>query len=257
MVVITLVIVAFLSTYVGNFTITIINYQSRLTMSTSSNMADSTTFAKAPGFPNATPYTVGEIDDTEANGTYDVAEGGSHNVTRKINTKGDTAVLVYAYTFYVRNVGTGPTNYYYGMTITEEKNENYTYMISDILRVRIYQNLYTGGTETHKYMDYTKKNKTADEVTSEYTAAGKTVPTDMLTYLSACDTQVTGGTLTYFADGADIINAKTSADRLQVDETLRYTILMWIEGDDPECVNDYPEQSNLRISAFVAGDTAD
>ncbi|MCI2069075.1 MAG: hypothetical protein LKJ88_05815 [Bacilli bacterium] len=246
--VIALAIVAWLSSYVGSFTISVVDYQSKLAMSTSSDMTNKSTFTKVDGYPNATPYTVEEVNSLEALSTLDSDVGGMKSKTVQLEDD-VTGTLLYVYTFFATNVGDGPCFYYYGMDITEETSSD-SRLISDALRIRIYENVFNpDGEQTHNYIDYTRKN--TGYVESELDEGAKT-------YLANCDKQVADGTLVYFNDGSNIIKSPASGTRLYPGKVLRYTICMWIDGDDPDCAGDYfDSKSGLRLSTYIGSRSAE
>lgn len=260
--VVALILVAFLSTYVGNFTITVANDKAKLGLMTSpgSTSASSTTsYLRASGFGDSALYDVSSVNSNEAVTSLDqdIVSGEDNNRNQTFKSK---FVYLYIYTFYVVNVGNDPCYYYYGMNITAEKAVENTSLISDYLRVRVYENLYNAtGDQTHNYHDYTRQNKTQAEVTAAYTAKGLSVPADVTAYLTSCDTEVAAGTLTYFDTSSSIILSDQYATRLQPDQVLRYTLAMWLEGDDPDCpeYEDYNVKTALRLAFRVGSHTLD
>ena len=244
------IIIAFLSNYVGNFTISLIDYETRLALSTSPDMDGSTTHLKVDGFSNAVPYSVDDIDRAEEQNILDTNTGGSNNETLTIANEVEVS-LYFSYTFFVTNVGDGPCYYYYGLDITDEDSGSNDVFISDALRFRIFQNKYdpdeTEETLSHESIDYTKKN---DDSSSD-----EDLNPDTAEYLAKCEADNENGDLEYFNDDSTIILLDDASTKLWPDEVIRYTILMWIEGDDPDCVGDYFDQNaGIRISAYVGSE---
>lgn len=242
------VIVAFLSTYVGNFTINVMNYESKLALSTNSDMSDSSSFMKVDSFLNATPYSIDEINATD----LDTDIGGQKNSTYKLSST-VTATRFFCVTFFISNVGSGPCYYSYGVDITDEQPDHDERLISDMLRFRIFENPYNKSdvsNETHNYIDYTKIN--------QKTSSDTALAADTKAYLADCDTEFADGTLKYFAsDSTTVILSDASTTKLYPEEVLRYTIVMWIEGNDPDCTGDYFQNSSgIRLSAYVTGTKA-
>lgn len=102
-----------------------------------------------------------------------------------------------AYTFYVENQGTESTNYWYKMVIDDVIKD-----ADEIIRVMIYRN---------------------DEVT----VYAKESPTDG---------EAEEGTVPFLKDedGTIILQKRESIKPYDLD---KFTIVIWIEGDDPECTN--------------------
>jgi len=213
-------------------------------------MAGSTSHLKVDGFSNAVPYSLDDIDAAESANVFDTNTGGSNNGTITIGEDVD-ASMYFSYTFFVTNVGDGPCYYYYGLDITDDDSGSNNVFISDALRFRIFQNKYdpdeTADTLSHKSIDYTRENteKSTDEGVNPDTAL----------YLEKCETENANGELKYFNDDSTIILSDDESTKLWPDEVIRYTILMWIEGDDPDCVGDYfDKNAGIRISAYVGSE---
>ena len=244
-----LVIIAFLSNYVGNFTISLINYETRLALSTSSDMENSTTHIAMDGFDNAVPYTKGDVD--EANLDTDV--GGEKSLTFDI-TEDQQAGLYFAYTFFVTNVGDGPCYYYYGVKINDETSGDNNELISDAMRIRMYENIFeedeTTETMTHEYLDYTRYNSETSDDTS--------LNADTRSYLSECEEDFASGDLKYFNDTDTIILSDNNSTKLWPNEIVRYTLVIWIDGNDPDCQGDFfDNNSGIRISTYIGSEEAD
>jgi len=244
-----LVIIAFLSNYVGNFTISLINYETRLALSTSSDMENSTTHIAMDGFDNAVPYTKGDVD--EANLDTDV--GGEKSLIFDI-TEDQQAGLYFAYTFFVTNVGDGPCYYYYGVKINDETSGDNNELISDAMRIRMYENIFeedeTTETMTHEYLDYTRYNSETSDDTS--------LNADTRSYLSECEEDFASGDLKYFNDTDIIILSDNNSTKLWPNEIVRYTLVIWIDGNDPDCQGDFfDNNSGIRISTYIGSEEAD
>jgi len=213
-------------------------------------MAGSTSHLKVGGFSNAVPYSLDDIDSAESANVLDTNTGGSNNGTITIANEVEVSTY-FSYTFFVTNVGDGACYYYYGLDITDEDAGSNDVFISDALRFRIFQNKYdpdeTAETLSHESIDYTKKN---NENSSD-----EGLETDTAQYLEKCETANANGELKYFNDDSTIILLDDASTKLWPDEVIRYTILMWIEGDDPDCVGDYFDQNaGIRLSAYVGSE---
>jgi hypothetical protein len=261
--VIALIIVAFLSSYVGNFTISVINYNSKIALSTNADMSDETTFLKGDAFNSAVETTVSFVDEFDqafvGESQIDTNSGGSKNQIYTDPKQNTSATWLYIYTFFVTNVGDGPCYYYYGLNIDAEKAETSDTgerRISDSLRIRVYQNL-NGSSTSHFYTDYTRKN--ADDALETY-GANTSGYAGVKAYLEQCavdaaKTSDESGRLVYFNDSANIIISDDSATKLAPNDIVRYTLAIWVEGNDPDTTGDYTK-STLRLSAYVGSRNA-
>ena len=244
-----LVIIAFLSNYVGNFTISLINYETRLALSTSSDMENSTTHIAMDGFANAVPYTKADVDGAN----LDTDVGGEKSLIYSISDSQE-AGLYFAYTFFVTNVGDGPCYYYYGVKINDETSGDNNELISDAMRIRMYENMFeeneTTATATHEFMDYTRYNVESSSDTS--------LNADTRAYLSECEEDYASGDLKYFNETNTIILSDNNSTLLWPNEVIRYTLVIWIDGDDPDCQGDFfDNNSGIRISTYIGSEEAD
>lgn len=186
--IVTLVLVAYLSSYVGNFTIRVRNSDTHLaiaqnidatrvtkddgTVATEYSLPDSTTFLQNTGMGTTMQYSVDQVDANailEAGShmgqyTYDndlpsTEEDSPHTLTKNISYKGVSydATMLFVYRFYVTNYSETSAYYRYALNITGQQNSVSTgQKLSDQIRVRIYDNRVGSG--EHKYMDYAAHN---------------------------------------------------------------------------------------------------
>ena len=140
-------------------------------------------------------------------------EGGSHNGRNYL-----------AYTFYVKNTGKEDIDYRAYILI-----ENVKLAVDEAVRVKLYKN--------DEETVYAKRTKEGD------------VQVDTITYV-ATETedrkQVTYDT-TPFVDAVTICDF--DREDFVVDEIDKYTVLIWLEGEDPECIDDIIG-GELKMSMF-------
>ena len=243
------IIIAFLSNYVGNFTISLIDYETRLALSTSPDMEDTTTHIALKGFNNAVPYTKADIDKA----SLDTDIGGEKSLSFEISDDQE-ASLYFAYTFFVTNVGDGPCYYYYGIKINDESSGDNNKLISDAMRIRMYENTYTKDetidSMTHEYIDYIRYNVES--------STDDSLNADTRSYLASCEEEYDSGQLKYFNDSSTIVLSDNQSTKLWPNEVIRYTLAIWIDGDDPDCEGDFfDNNSGIRISTYVGSENAE
>ena len=115
-----------------------------------------------------------------------------------------------AYTFYCKNIGTGKTALHYEVTFN-----NVTNHIDECIRVRVYVN----GEKT----DYAKTRSDGGGIEPHL-----------------CDAS--------FA-GKYTVCAKT-IDDVALDEYVRFTVVIWVEGDDPDC-NDSVVHGKIKFDMQI------
>lgn len=190
--IVTLVLVAYLSSYVGNFTIRVRNSDTHLaiaqnvdastvtnedgTTQTEYSLPNTTTFLQNDGMGTTMQYSVDQVDGNAilvagshaGQYTYDndlpsTDEDAPHTLTKHVGYKGLSydATALFVYRFYVTNFSETAAYYRYALNITGEQNSVSTgQKLSEQIRVRIYDNRVGSG--EHKYIDYAAHNVDAD-----------------------------------------------------------------------------------------------
>ena len=75
----------------------------------------------------------------------------------------------------------------------------------------------------------------------------------MTTYARmAADGQPEEGTEPFLSD---LVVFEGINEKLEVDETIKYTLVIWLEGDDPECLDNI-RGGNVKMSMTFAADSA-
>ena len=117
-----------------------------------------------------------------------------------------------AYTFYVKNTGKENTMLFYNLEITDESKD-----LSKAIRVLVI----TDGVVVEK--------EEINEI--EYDTFNMYMAPDEINYVYPSYMPEA----TYFVDNDTICSEKI--DNLRPEQAKRFTVLMWLEGEDPECVD--------------------
>ena len=139
---------------------------------------------------------------------------GVLNIGEAINTDGSYSdrVKYLAYTFYVKNTGKENTMLFYNMQITDESKD-----LSKAIRVLVV----TDGVVVEK-----------DEISEiEYDTFKMYMAPDEVEYIYP----------NYMPEATHFVDNDTicveQVDNLRPEQTKRFTVLMWLEGEDPECID--------------------
>ncbi len=217
-----LYVVSLLFNKFGSFTVTVENPQNR---GYALSLCEDETFKKPTSRLNTN--VMKEISNIDGNTLpANVADGnGDHSGKNYV-----------AYSFYVKNTGTAICTYSYDLLISRA-----TLNVDAAARVRVYYNPYyyraDTDTTTLNSVDYTDyaKVQTGTENGSETTPD----PTKIVNFLNSG--LVMTGTITDFAPG----------------DISRYTIVVWLEGNDPDCTDDViggELKFDMEISIVGMGD---
>lgn len=239
-----LVIISYIGNLVGNYTIRIDRGTQYLSMADNVEFNNPTSRLRAEMLKGTYPITVDYLPSDEEIESQD----GSHNgMVDEINNG-----RYLAYTFYIRNVGGRAFEYSNSISVEElyQPIDNQGYGLDEILRVRVYENpveYLEDGTikTTHNSTTYAKA--TRHVVDNE-----GSIPDDSRECVGRYEDdsyQVCAGNNNYRAQqfySEDMI-VYQEEKVLHPNETIRYTIVMWLEGNDPECSGNLPGSSSITL----------
>ena len=244
-----LMIVAFLGYRVGSFTVKLkqSNVKLALTQDTQSatdgkteqegtDTKNNTTYlmvSSLPAFEVHTDYKLQDHDKID-NEDYDYLTGAL------IDPKtGEAKYLYYfKYTFYIKNIGSVVAAYDFDIHISENQkptNIN-SYGYDDLLRVRLYEN----SDNQHKFETYAKPAR--DGTQGHLNDKGEMVYDELV--WSGSDKYCTS-----FVDDNTIVEIHHPF--LNPGEYVRYTILVWLEGTDPQCDGIAPDGGSIKLEVGI------
>jgi hypothetical protein len=236
-------IIAFLGQISGNFSIKL-NEQdnAKIAMATETSFSDETSYLRAQGLVSADCITADNLPDDNL---VDTETGGDKN--------GDN---YFAYTFYIKNTSADKVSYNVAVNIDDYRNpSNQAVSLIAILRLRVFENLVTTPDAiTHAMSTYAKGTSTpytnSDGVTEyrEPIAIHNTLSDGKVVFPEASG-NMKAENLTY----AEMFKSDSVAyDRVYSDlapnNLVRYTVMMWLEGADPDCIGKEPKDSSVTFS---------
>lgn len=248
---VSLSILAFLGRYSGNFTIQMAQEsKTQFTLYTQYNAAtggsadptDATSYLKAVGLQNAMAITA---DSLPADDDVDNAIGGAKNGTRSIvdaNNNTFTKDTYLGFTFFVQNISGIKASFDVQMNAQFTLPSNDAPSLEDIIRVRVFENLVNAdGTLSHGMATYaysTKNPTTSSDGTVDHREkiTGDFVP-------AKAENQ--GYAKEFYSDTT--VFSSTYLDLTSL-SSVRYTVLIWIEGNDPDCKGAQPQDASLTFS---------
>ena len=254
-VVTSLVIVSFLGRTVGTFTVSLNNSEVKLALSEKKNSNESSTYLRVNA--NAkyvestfeslkyrldlldseeTPYNVGEYEYTY----LDKSDG---------KIKKGKGLEFLKYTFYVKNLGSKTASYKLKVNIDDRTraDDNSGRSLDDTLRIMVFQNDPNNG--LHDYLVYAKK-----AAEKNYDINGNPTDREFIAKYDERTNRETEDTplAEMFKDGATV--AEYDVNNFVKDDIMRYTMVVWLEGADPQSVpsEDYPEGATLKLSVDIS-----
>ena len=234
-----LIIVSFLGRFVGTFTVALNNDKVKLSLSEKQSFQNQTSFLRINDLPRYEENTYKSLPDDDVLDT---------EATSYLSGKNQSGSLDYfKYTFYVKNVGTTSARYNMSINITDSKmsKDGTSRILDDTLRVKVYEtDLQTGITESNVYAKAAKEynydkdgNKTLKEFVSEFPYDNKETDEYPLAEM--------------------FVNSKTICTIPAVDfhknYMKRYTLVTWLEGEDPQSEEGTlpPKDASIKIGVEI------
>lgn len=230
----TMCIVAFLGRRVGTFSVKLDDDGVSLTMDTKESFENPTSYLHAKGVTKITgPYSYTYFETHEK---YSFDKLDDENVESPQVKKGDqTGMNFFKYTFYLKNNGKNKAAYDLNVNLLENiKPSNATYALDEYLRVMIIED----GEQT-TYAKRSLKNFEKDKEISKEGKCGND-PENERKYRGLAELFVNDTVLA------------TKVNTLEINEIRKYTIIFWLEGEDPECTVP-PDNASLRLGVTING----
>ncbi len=235
-------LVSFMGRDIGHFTIGLKNNDVKLAMSTDIDFKESTTFISLDKLPPYSIYTYSRLNTFEGSVLDDPSSNGNIGKLTNPNTNEDVSLYFFKYTFYLKNVGDINASYNFKFSIVDNKRPtNVNYSLDDILRVRFYEN---SNLDEHNYVTYAKEGITP------HFESGSVEP-----FYNTCINKNVGdfcdeaGFATNFEDETIILS--NSRNHFNIGDVTRYTILLYLEGNDEECVGTIPDETYLKLAINI------
>lgn len=237
-------ILSFIGREIGHFNVALKNSKVALALSVDEELKDTTTLISLKDIPAYAVYSNDAINRYYTDEMIDTVSSNDQ-IGKRVNpnTNETSALYFFKYTFYVTNVGEMNACYDLKLSITDNKRpSNVNYSLDDILRVRWYEN--DKDSTAHNYVTYAKKSLTP------HFNDGDTTP-NYDTCIGANDSNgmCKDGYATQFED--DTVILSENINHFKVKDTKRYTLLMWLEGNDPEAFGTTPDETYLKLAINI------
>ena len=245
-----LVIVSFLGRTVGTFSVSIANSAVKLSLSEKQDFKNPTSYLRCDQLLKFREYSFTRfgadnswLDDE--NVTFDDEKAYTYD---EITGKPD-ALYYFKFTFYVRNMGNSIAQYKMSINITDnsKSTDGTNRTLDDTLRIMVFENDPT--TNEHHYEVYAK-----DAAVSNYNIDGE--PTRREFIILPPDYNKAGGNYetAEYPLAKKFGDAKFSVRDFAKGDMRRYTIVAWLEGDDPQAdpTDEPPEGATVKLGVDIA-----
>ena len=248
-----LITIAFLGRYTGTFTVTLDEKHVNLSLSQTEDFKESTTMLSVNRLPAYHEYTYGNILAKQAridNEETDYLDGANfateEDETNRVNP---LSLDYFKYTFYVKNTGTTTARYNFVVNILENTpdTETGTRYLDNVLRVAIFEN--DADSEIRGEPKVYAKESTifkdlgdGNGTYQEYVAATKERASEDNPYYGFANSFETQDRI-----------ATLRVNDFKQDDIKRYTIITWLEGEDPESDHrkEAPKGAKIKIGVEI------
>lgn len=243
---VTFVIVAYLGSTVGRYTISLEQDRIQMTMSHDQGFSRPTTLLRATNLTKAYPISV---DSLPSHDVLDAGEG-SHNGVRLDEYGNFVSDIYFAYTFYVKNLSDLAVDYGVHLKLkTSASTIIDAIPVAEYVRIRFYENRVVEGTPTHNYTNYAKRtNLIVFDQNSQPEYRECVSITNQDKTCSAGNPENAVRASEFFS--LDSI-AQYTYFSLPSQQVVRYTIVIWLEGNDPDCYGVTPQGASMEFSMNI------
>jgi len=237
------VIVSFLGQRTGSFTIKIENSDVNLTMSTTSDFAEPTSFYRVDDLKKMNLYCYDDFSD--GNGNIDFSNIDNELTNYKLGSvtnplSGEiTSYDFFKFTIFVKNIGVNSALYDLKINIISNTGDSETQkQIDDYLRAVVIENgsARVFAKRSNDATHYSSDNPEAKS-SLEYICCGPSYP------------QRNYGLAEEFKNESSICHIQNKV--LEINDVVRYTFLFWLEGDDAEATGSASKECKLRLGVEI------
>ena len=245
-----LVIVSFLGRTVGTFSVKLTNSDVKLSLSEKSSFKNATSYLHLESIPTLRETTYGNLMKLGSDflDNEDTPVLNDNAIVR--DEKGNLESIYFVkYTFFIRNVGNSIARYNLSINITDSQksNDGTNRYVDDTLRIMVYEND-ANEAGAHDYRVFAKASdqynydKDGNRTMREFVATVPENHTESETYPLA-DSFISAS-----------VAAKYEVGNFAKNDVKRYTLVVWLEGEDPDTDNsdEPPEGATLKLGVDIA-----
>ena len=242
-----LVVTSFLGHTTGTFTVAVVNSSVSLALSKTEDFAERTSYLRIDALPTLKETT---YENLPAADILDDEKVTYKDMIIKGETEKDDYLEALKYTFYVKNVGNTIARYNLAVNVSDRTKaiDGTDRVLDDTLRVMVYEN----DPSTEGRNEPTIYAKEAAEY--NYDIDGNRTRREFIsTYPSGSNREDNEHKLAEtFLPGQSV--AKLAVSNFNKNDIRRYTIVIWLEGEDPQSTNDkqFPKGASIKLGVDIA-----
>ena len=232
-------IVSFLGRFVGTFTVSLETRNVELTLSETSDFANSSSYLRAKDVSSFQEFTYSDFDALYGGDEVIDNEEAKYDLGANLpDENGKVTYNFFKYTFFLKNVGSTPANYNFSLNIVDNIPSEDGRSLDNTMRVMLYENgvknVYAKAESTPR-MDANGNPDYRSPISVEENDA-----TDSYPFMGYADTFASSTVVTTF-----------SGKSIGIAETKRYTIVTWLEGFRSSNLEKAPEGATIKLGVEI------
>ena len=245
-----LVIISFLGRTVGTFSVKLTNSDVKLSLSEKASFQDATSYLHLDTIPTLRETSFVNLPDADYLDNEETPVLNDESIVR--NDKGGIDSMYFVkYTFYIRNVGNSIARYNLSINITDSQksNDGTNRYVDDTLRIMVYEND-ANAAGAHDYRVFAKESDQYN-----YDADGNRTMREFVS-IRPDDHKEDADNGYILAESfiSASVAAKYEVGNFAKNDVKRYTLVVWLEGEDPDTDNsdEPPEGATLKLGVDIA-----
>ena len=253
-----LVIVSFLGRTVGTFSVKLTNSDVKLSLSEKSSFKDATSYLHLDTIPTLRETSFVNLPDADFLDNEDTPVLNDEAIIRDEKGKLESIYFV-KYTFFIRNVGNSIARYNLSINITDSQksNDGTNRYVDDTLRIMVYEN--DANVEgSHDYRVFAKESDQYNYTWVKNDKGELERARTMREFVSIRPEDRTEDIDNGYVLAESFISASVAAKyevgNFAKNDVKRYTLVVWLEGEDPDTDNsdEPPEGATLKLGVDIA-----
>ncbi len=245
-----LVIISFLGRTVGTFSVKLTNSDVKLSLSEKASFQDATSYLHLDTIPTLRETSFVNLPDANYLDNEDTPVLNDESIVK--NEKGQIESMYFVkYTFYIRNVGNSIARYNLSINITDSQksNDGTNRYVDDTLRIMVYEND-ANAAGAHDYRVFAKESDQYN-----YDADGNRTMREFVSIRPDDHKEdAANGYILAESFVSASVAAKYEVGNFAKNDVKRYTLVVWLEGEDPDTDNsdEPPEGATLKLGVDIA-----
>ena len=241
-----LVIVSFLGRFTGTFTVSLANSSVRLSLSDKLSFENPTSYLRIEKLDLFEENTYSNLPKDEELDT----EETPYNYGAYTNDKDETVLQFMKYTFYLKNMGGKTAQYNLKINLLDRNkvSDGTERMLDDTLRVMVYENDYEEGQETQHNKTIYAKEAAEYNIDKE----GNRTMREFVSTSPYGNQEDDNYPLATSFESSRVVHTYERGGFLQ-GQTRRYTIVVWLEGEDPQSafLDNAPVGASIKLGVEI------